>query len=842
MKLYTANGREQEKNTLYPKCNNIVSLQDLLQAARVDHIAPRMKDFRRGNGNFISADAVQLDLDNTHSEDPEDWRSIDDVSEAFPDVQFYYVRSRNHMKQKKKVLKSGEVRHYEPREKDHLYFPLSHPITDYTEYESLMLKTAGLFPFLDLSAAKPAQPFFGVEKPEGGAVEGSLYLDQFIAEQDPETIRQTIEDFFVKFNQTDEERKAKSRLFNYLGIKEDTSPRSADTATNIPEDLSWIKTADQQRSLNWFLEWAESCGVQIGTHYEFSTKDHPDAIAICVSCPWEDEHSMEGPENEAVVLIELSGQLGFICRHNCHAGKTWKDYRSYYEEKFKERIGYKPGPDPEDIPEPKHALIPSEFSDVAQAELFAAEYGQELRYSKATGFLWYSGNVWKESELKARRLAQLLTKRQLKEVRKMLWEARKRADAIAESNGKESVEAFSGDVSIKRAEDEAKEIRKKVIARRASTKISATLAEAAPLLEVDVRELDRDGFLLNTPGGTVDLRTGEIRDHDPSDYCTKITGVAPGTEGAELFEEFLDQITCDDTDLKRYLQEIGGELAVGEVKREEVFIANGGGGNGKSTFFNLLFRTFGDYAGLLSSDVLITSSRKNKSPELAELRGKRMILAAELDEGQRLDTAMIKKIASTDPIRAEKKYRDPFDFIPSHSIILYTNFLPKVGARDSGTWDRLRVIPFNARFRNTATEIKDYGSVLFEKCGGAVLSWIIDGARRYIANDFRIEQPGCVKEAIEGYRNENDWLSAFLEERCCIGFQYQEAGGELYRNYRSYCDSMGDFPRSAAELKKALESVGIKYKKTKEGAVYRGIRLKDWTEIEADKSRMKRQA
>lgn len=484
----------------------------------------------------------------------------------------------------------------------------------------------------------------------------------------------------------------------------------------------------------------------------------------------------------------------------------------------------------------KSSLLLPEFSDVAQAELFAAEYGDIVRFSKATRFLKYSGKVWEESDLKVQRLSQELTKRQLMEAKSKLNQARKRADDAVETTSGKS------DPILKAAVNEAESVRKEVIKRRTTMKISATLAEAAPLLEVDVKDLDGDGFLLNTPGGTVDLRSGQLLEHDASNFCTKMTTVAPGSMNADLFHEFLGQITCGDRDLERYLREIAGVFAVGEVKREEIFIAVGEGGNGKSTFFNLLYKVFGDYAGLLSSDVLITNSRKNKSPELAELRGKRFILAAELDEGTRLDTAIIKKLASTDPIRAEKKYKDPFDFIPSHSVVLYTNHLPKVGARDSGTWDRLRVIPFNATFRNTAGEVKDYASVLFDQCGGAVLSWVIDGAKQYIADQYRIEQPECVRKAIEEYRKENDWLQMFLGECCYIGRGCVETGGKLYKGYRDFCMEMGEFPRNAAEFKKALEGIGIEYRKTRNGAVYRGIELKTYDQKMRDITAAKRNA
>ena len=99
----------------------------------------------------------------------------------------------------------------------------------------------------------------------------------------------------------------------------------------------------------------------------------------------------------------------------------------------------------------------------------------------------------------------------------------------------------------------------------------------------------------------------------------------------------------------------------------------------------------------MSADSLTANCRRNVKPEIAELKGKRLIIAAELEEGTRLSTSILKQLCSTDQIRGEKKFKDPFDFTPSHTAVLYTNHLPKVSASDDGTWRRLIVIPFHAR-------------------------------------------------------------------------------------------------------------------------------------------------
>ena len=111
------------------------------------------------------------------------------------------------------------------------------------------------------------------------------------------------------------------------------------------------------------------------------------------------------------------------------------------------------------------------------------------------------------------------------------------------------------------------------------------------------------------------------------------------------------------------------------------------------TLFNLWKKVLGTYAGVVASDLLITSSR-NKEPQKAELRGKRLVITGELEEGSRLSVGNLKRICSTDNINAEAKYKDPMDFEPTHTLILFTNYLPKVGSMDSGTWSRLVTVPF----------------------------------------------------------------------------------------------------------------------------------------------------
>ena len=210
--------------------------------------------------------------------------------------------------------------------------------------------------------------------------------------------------------------------------------------------------------------------------------------------------------------------------------------------------------------------------------------------------------------------------------------------------------------------------------------------------------------------------------------------------------------------------------------------------------------------------------------EIAEVKGQRLLIAAELEEGMRLSTSIVKQLCSTDKIKGEKKYKSPFDFVPSHTLVLYTNHLPRVGAMDRGIWRRLIVIPFNATITGK-NDIKNYAAYLQKHAGQYVLKWIIDGARKAIAENYTLQRPKCVEDAINKYRSDNDWLTHFLDECCEIGEDFHEKSGDFYSAYRAYCARTGDFTRSTTEFYNALEQREFVRKKRRDGIFVLGLRL-----------------
>ena len=503
----------------------------------------------------------------------------------------------------------------------------------------------------------------------------------------------------------------------------------------------------------------------------------------------------------------------------------WRSARKFYS-KVKNSPDYIP---PEEYAE-QNPLVPPDFSDIGEAKIFVQEYGEELCFTEATGYLRYNGTYWAESDELALGAAIEFMDLQLSDALTKFTNARKALE-MAGLSEKEVVskkfEPSEDEKELVRNFIFSKEYYDFVMKRRNMRCIKPMLEAAKPMLFHDISEFDNQEFLLNTPECTYDLRFGldGRSEHNSKDYLTKITKVEPSQEGMDIWLEALQTFFCGDQALIDYAQEQAGLSIIGKVFNESLQMAHGEGSNGKSTYYNVQAKVCGSYAGTISADSLTASCRRNIKPEMAELKGKRLVIAAELEEGMRLNTSAIKQLCSTDRISAEKKYEKPFDFEPTHTLVLYTNHLPKVGASDRGTWRRIIVIPFNASIQGGA-DVKNYADYLYENAGGAVLSWMIEGARRIIEKKFAMQMPTVVQNAIAAYRENNDWFSAFLDECCEVNSAFMAKSGELYQEYRAYCQRMGEYTRSTSDFYAELENQGFERKKTKKGIMVCGISIK----------------
>lgn len=501
--------------------------------------------------------------------------------------------------------------------------------------------------------------------------------------------------------------------------------------------------------------------------------------------------------------------------------------------KFYEKIASSPSYVPPSEYNDSKSYKPTDYTDVGQAKVLAEHYKNAIRYSASTHFLCFRENYWEESNIAAHAVVHDLTEKQLSEAEKLMFAAIKKMDntgasELVATKGKKAID-FMTDVQKDAYQEylDTAQYKKFVLGRRESKNITSTLNEVKPMVEVKPSELDADPFLICTPAGTYDLRLGMsgVRPNEASNFITKITAASPSDKGKDIWINCLNTIFAKDPELIDYVQLICGLAAIGKVMVEGMIIAYGSGGNGKSTFWNAVFRTLGLYSGKISADTLTTQCRRNIKPEMAEAKGKRLLIASESEQGARLDESMVKQLCSTDEVQAEKKYKDPFHYVPCHTLVLYTNHLPRVSGIDDGIWSRLFVIPFNNKLRGGADDVKNYADFLYENAGEYIMKWIIEGAKKVIDLNYNLPMPLVVSEAIKDYREQNNWFHHFLSDCCEVDPKAQVSSNQLYMTYRKYCQDTGEFIRSTTEFYSTLEKNGFKKIDVKRIKHIKGIRL-----------------
>lgn len=512
----------------------------------------------------------------------------------------------------------------------------------------------------------------------------------------------------------------------------------------------------------------------------------------------------------------------------------WSSAVRFFNKKVVGSDGYVP-PEQYNAEFGADSLKPDDYSDMGQAKVLVREYGDELKFTDATDFLRYNGEVWDENSQASIGAVEEFLDMQLVDAQEQFDTA---CQVLIDAGIPEKLVKAGGKTLEKEIPASLEKEFKRYLAAKAYLAfvikyrnfkyIVSTQNAAKPMVATDINEFDANENLLNTPYATYDISKGVAGDqpHNPEDLITKITKCSPGEEGKDIWLAALDTFFCGNKELMDYVQETVGLAAVGKVYQEALIIAYGEGRNGKSTFWNTIARVMGNYSGTMSADTLTAGCRRNVMPEIAELKGKRLVIAAELEEGTRLSTSVLKKLCSTDMIHAEKKYKQPHAFKPTHTVVLYTNHLPKVGASDDGTWRRLIVIPFHAKIEG-ASDIKNYSDYLFENAGPYIMTWIIEGAKKAIEHEFHLTKPKVVEDAIAEYRGMNDWLSQFLEDCCEVGDGLEQKSGELYEEYRAYCMRTGEYPRNSVDFASTLDKAGFIRKKKKTGMWVQGMKLKN---------------
>jgi P4 family phage/plasmid primase-like protien len=425
------------------------------------------------------------------------------------------------------------------------------------------------------------------------------------------------------------------------------------------------------------------------------------------------------------------------------------------------------------------------FSEHALAAKFSEQYGNDLRYVAEWGqWLRWDGQRWEKDK-----------------ARRAFDKARKVCCAATEYCSK-----------------------KQIVQRVRSAQTRAAVVSMASQDErhiATVDQWDADPWLLNTPGGVVDLQTGKMRPADRGDYMTKITTTSPSGD-CPLWRRFLSEITDNDKALQSYLQRMMGYALTGSTEEHALFFLYGTGANGKSVFLETLFGIMGDYARVVPMEALIVLRNEQHSTDVAGLVGARLAAANEVEEGTRWNESKIKALTGGDMVTARFMRQDFFDFKPRFKLIVRGNYKPSVRSVDEGMKRRMNLVPFDVTIPKEKRDHKLPEKLRAEWSG--ILQWMIEGCLEW--QRIGLRPPKIVTAATEDYLSAEDTLGRWLDERCVLGKNKQQGSTELFVDWKRWADTRGEFTGRQQRFSQNLEARGFTLVKSHGRMCFLGLELR----------------
>ncbi len=438
------------------------------------------------------------------------------------------------------------------------------------------------------------------------------------------------------------------------------------------------------------------------------------------------------------------------------------------------------------------------LSDAGNAEALVVEHGRDIRYvNDERGWRVWDGVRWNAD--KTSQISRLAKGT----MRKMTNQA---AEIVDTERRDKRVKWYLGCESRSRLEN--------VVA----------LAAREEQVSTNASSFDQSPWLFNCANGTLDLAINTFRHARREDFLSKRSPVHYDPEATcPRFDVFLAEI-LPSPEIRRFLQASLGYTLCGHAWEKYVWFLIGGGDNGKTVFIETIRHVFGedDYATNMNFNSLLHREGQGPSGDIARLRGARFVSACESDQGQKISPALLKRLSGGgDKITASFKYRDEFEFVPTHKLWLATNHPPQLAAEDDALWRRIARVPFNIRI-----PLEKQDERLQEKLkaeGPGILNWLFDGWRIYQAEGLKL--PTEVREETERYRDASDVCKDFLAD-CVVAGSSDIGSTRLYQSYKGWFSTTHNHrqqPMSQKMFSTRLNQLGYNIEKKRDGNYFCAI-------------------
>ncbi len=447
------------------------------------------------------------------------------------------------------------------------------------------------------------------------------------------------------------------------------------------------------------------------------------------------------------------------------------------------------------------------MTDLGNARRVVHRHGKDLRYCHAwkTWLVW-DGRRWRQDD------AALATQRAKDTQGATLKEVLREMAELADDDSHEG----------KAAKGRCKKLVEHCLKWEGAERIRACLelARSEPHIPIVPGDLDKDGVLLNVHNGTLDLRTGRLREHRRQDLHTKLAPVVfDANAPCPLWLHFLDRVMRGNQALVGYLQRVVGYCLTGNVGEQCLWFLYGMGANGKSTFLSTILAMLGDYAIQAIPELLVQRHHEQHPTERADLFGRRFVATVETDEGKRLAESLLKQVTGGDKIRARHLHKDFFEFDPTHKIVLAANHKPAVRGTDHAVWRRIKLVPFTVTIPEEERD-KELPRKLRAELPG-IMAWAVRGCLEWQRSG--LGEPEEVRSATNEYRVEQDSVASFLNECCVVNGEVRAKAAALLDSYQRFS---GDRDMTATMFGRKLRERGFRDDRGTGGCrFWRGIGL-----------------
>lgn len=552
------------------------------------------------------------------------------------------------------------------------------------------------------------------------------------------------------------------RRCRYLTVPAQRTP----VPTNLLQALAGTlptKQAANADGADWLDSWVLRHGHKLGLHGPDPWKQDG-RIWLMDVCPWNPDHT----DGSSYLAQHGHGAICAGCHHNSCSQRDWRALRDLVE----------PGWDRKDYPQ----------TELGNAQMLVDRYGHHLRYIQEEKPHWlvYDGRVWSYDGCKAGHLANLIAQERLDQA-------------------------------------ESKEQQTWAYKSQSSAVRNGTLSQAATLPGVSIKpdDLDRDPWLLNFRNGTLDLRSTQLRPHQPTDHLTRYLDMDYSPDApCELWVKFLDRIMGGNQEMVDFLQRSLGYSLTGSTQEQKIFLLHGHGANGKSTLLETWMELMGDYARKADTETFLQGKKPGIREDLLDLQGARLVAVTEINEGRRLDEAMVKEFSGGDRISTRGLYKERVNLRIEGKLWMATNDKPDIRAGGHGIWRRMLYIPFEVTITEEEKDRELPYKLILE--GPGIVAWAVRGCRAW--QDSGLQPPELVVDATKAYEDEQDLIADWAAACCVLGPQFSSAASDLYESFTKWVGS--EVCSRNMFFKRLAKRPGLERDRSKVIRYWKGVALK----------------